>query len=325
MCIEIREAKRAGARLVIGIAGVSGSGKTYTAIQLAYGLAGYDSSKIGVLDTENRRGSLYADILRDRDGKRAPFAIGDLYAPFSPQRYIDAIHAFVKAGVEVLVIDSVTHEWEGLGGCTDIAENTTGKMANWKLAKREHNRYMNVLLSSPMHIIVCIRAREKVKITNGGAKVEALGIQPVCEKNFMFELTASMLMENAGRSQQSLKCPADLVNVLGRGGDYITAADGYALRQWVDGADVQVDPKVEAYRGRLLSQTEQGAAHIEACWGKVPAHIRSAIGEGGYTQILDAARAFDAERERAAATANDGDDGGESVEGAFRAAATTGE
>ena len=76
--INIRKAKREGARLVIGIAGISGSGKTRTALELAYGLANHDASKIGFLDTENKRGSLYSDVLRNGQGVVQEFYIGDL-------------------------------------------------------------------------------------------------------------------------------------------------------------------------------------------------------------------------------------------------------
>src|SRR5262245_53198485 len=86
--IQIREAERAGARLVIGLAGISGSGKTYSALQLAYGLAGGNAKKVGLLDTENRRGSLYANALKNRAGDVQRFLIGDLFAPFSPERYV---------------------------------------------------------------------------------------------------------------------------------------------------------------------------------------------------------------------------------------------
>src|SRR5687768_4055805 len=116
--IQIRKARREGARLFIVLGGGPGSGKTVTAIHLAYGLANYDASKVGFLDTENRRGSLNADVLlRASRPTEEPFLIGDLFAPFTPQRYIDAIHEFQRAGVEVLVVDSATHEWEGTGGC----------------------------------------------------------------------------------------------------------------------------------------------------------------------------------------------------------------
>ena len=100
--IQIRKAERKGARLVVGIAGVSGSGKTFTALQLAYGLAGGDGNKVGFLDTENQRGSLYASeatykqVAASLGMKTLPgaFNIGDLYAPFTPQRYKQAIEEF---------------------------------------------------------------------------------------------------------------------------------------------------------------------------------------------------------------------------------------
>ena len=226
--LNIRKAEREGARLVVGISGISGSGKTFTALQLAYGLANFDASKVGFLDTENRRGSLYADALRNDAGDVQQFWIGDLYAPFSPQRYIDAILEFQKMGVEVLVIDSVSHEWEGQGGCEEIAASGS-RMADWKTAKREHKRFMNALLQSDMHVIACIRAREKTDFKDP-KNPRSLGIQPICEKNFMFEMTASLMMWSEGRQQQVMKCPAELRDMLGREDGYITAQDGKRLR-----------------------------------------------------------------------------------------------
>lgn len=275
--INIRKARREGARLVIGLAGVSGSGKTYTALQLAYGLANKKADKVGFIDTENRRGSLYADVLPE------PFLIGDLYAPFSPARYIEAIHAFQKAGVEVLVIDSVTHEYEGIGGVQEIAEAGNPRLPNWNRAKAEHKRFMNALLTCDMHVIVCLRAREKAKpekqMVNGQEKLVYidLGLQPIQEKNFVYELTAGVMLHDAGQRQDVLKCPAELLPILGRGEGYLTAKDGQAIREWVDGA-VQLDPKVENWRNRLISITERGQAYVEECWGKVPAAIQKALG-----------------------------------------------
>lgn len=265
--LQIRKAQREGARLVIGIAGVSGSGKTYTALQLAWGMANGDASKVGFIDTENRRGSLYSDTLVSKDGVIHQFMIGDLYAPFSPQRYIDAILEFQKAGVEVLIIDSVTHEWEGSGGCQEIAANTNSRMADWKRAKAEHKRFMNALLQSDMHVICCIRAREKTDFTNP-KEPKALGLQPIQEQNFMFEMTASVLMHEQGKRQDVLKCPADLVEILGRGTGYIGARDGMSLRKWVDGAK-QLDPKIERIRNSLQSITEQGVDALRKAMAEV--------------------------------------------------------
>lgn len=283
--INIRKAQREGARMVIGIAGVSGSGKTYSAIKLAYGLAGGKGDKVGFLDTENRRGSLYADIVTD------PFLIGDLYAPFSPQRYIDAIHEFQKAGVEVLVIDSVSHEWEGTGGCEEIASAASNKVIGWQKAKEQHKRFMNVLLQSDMHVIVCIRAREKIDFSDP-KNPRPLGIQPVCEKNFMFEMTASLMMRDKGAAQDVLKCPADLMPILGRGKGYLTDQDGVKLRDWIAGGNA-LDPEVERHRNMLQSTTEQGASALKKAWEGTPAEIRKELGRGFLDQLKLAAEAFD--------------------------------
>ncbi|KAF2282434.1 hypothetical protein GH714_044119 [Hevea brasiliensis] len=155
-------AERSGSRVVIGISGQSGSGKTYSALKLARGMVS-SPEEIGFLDTENGRGRLYSNIL---DGK---FMHADMYAPFSPARYRQAIEEFQKAGVKVLVIDSGSHEWEGEGGCTDIADQPLlngKKMADWKRAKSEHKKFMSALLQSNMHIIVCLRARHKTDFSN---------------------------------------------------------------------------------------------------------------------------------------------------------------
>lgn len=301
--IEIRKARREGARLVIMLAGVSGSGKTRTALELAHGLANFAPSKIGFLDAENRRGSLYADVLP------APFLIGDLYAPFSPQRYMDAIDAFQKAGVEVLIIDSGSHEWEGIGGCVDIAESGNPRLPNWNKAKGEHKRFMNKLLTCDMHVILCLRAREKAKpekqIVDGREKTVYvdMGLQAITEKNVLFEATASLMLHDAGKLQDVIKCPGELLQILGRGKGYLTAADGQAIRRWVDGAQ-QLDPKVEQYRNRLLSITEKGAAYVEESWGKVPAEIRAALGDEFKRTLIASA----SEYERQAREAKD--DGG---------------
>ena len=297
--LNIRVAAREGARLVIGLAGISGSGKTFTALQLAWGLANYDSKKVGLIDAENRRGSLYANSLVDSDGVIHPFMVGDLEPPFSPRRYIDAILEFQRAGVEVLVIDSATHEWEGTGGCEEIATAQNPRMPDWSTAKREHKAFMNAALQCNMHIIFCIRAREKVQVqknSQGKTEVIPLGIMPVQEKNFMFEMTASLLMHAEGRMQDVMKCPADLVEILGRSEGYITAADGKALREWVDGG-VKLDPEVEAARATLKTTSEKGLAALEKAFTALPANVKKAlVKDGSLLPLKTAAAAFDKQR-----------------------------
>lgn len=301
--LNIRPAVREGARLVIGLIGTSGSGKTFSALQLAYGLTNGDSSKIGLLDTENRRGSLYADSIRNKDGVAQPFLIADLYAPFSPQRYSQAIKEFQEAGVEVLVVDSGSHEWEGEGGCEDIADDG-GKVANWKKAKREHKRFMNTLLTCDMHIIICLRAREKTSFKDPKSP-QSLGLQPICEKNVPFELTASLMMHDQGLRQDVLKCPADLQSILGRGEGYLTPKDGLNVRRWVDGA-AQLDPAIERARNSILSQASEGLSVVDQLWADLPAKIKKSLGD----QFIEMVRASASEFDRQASERNQ-DEGGD--------------
>lgn len=296
--LNIRKAQRAGARLLIGIAGISGSGKTYSALQLAWGLAGGDANKVGLLDTENRRGSLYADILKRRDGSIDQFLIGDLDAPFSPQRYIDAILEFQAAGVEVLVIDSVSHEWNGLGGVLDIVDKHEKAIHGWKKGKPEHKRFMNTMLQCDMHIIVCIRATNKVNWKDP-KNPEKLGILPVQQEEFMFEMTASMMMWSGGKEREVMKCPADLVPIFGEPGTwaegYLTAKHGLELRKWVDGG-VTLDPKLENARNTLRTTAEQGVSALQQAWKGLPAAVRKDMGGAIPEDILAAAHGFDEQR-----------------------------
>lgn len=283
MSFQVRKAERQGARLLIQLSGVSGSGKTYSALQVAYGLAGGDAGKVVLIDTENRRGSLYANALP------APFGIIDFYAPFSPERYIEAIDAAVAAGAEVIVIDSVTHEWESEGGCEWIANQS--RFPDWKRAKALHKRFMTHMLQSPAHIIACTRAREKVDFTDP-KNPRPLGIQPIQEKNFSFEATVSLMMHDQGRRQDVLKCPAELQGIMGRGTGYLTADDGLALRRWVDGA-APTDPAVEKARGQLLNVCEQGLDAFKAAWNAQTPAVRKALGAGFRDQCAASASEFD--------------------------------
>ncbi len=258
--LNITTAKRGGSKAIIGLAGISGSGKTFTALLIARGMVS-KASKIGFLDTENKRGSLYADILDE------PFMIGDLYPPFSPKRYSEAIKEFQEAGVEVLVIDSVSHEWEGEGGCDDIANNKIGKMANWIGAKREHKSFMNTLLQCNMNVIVCIRAREKTDFKNPKEPV-SLGIQPICEKNFMFEMTASLLVESEGKKQTWLKMPSFLKSAFGDGNNYLGKETGKKLIEWINTGEKE-SPEITKLKSEFLMSCEFGLAGLEAKWNSL--------------------------------------------------------
>lgn len=283
--LQIRPVKREAAKLVIGLAGQSGEGKTYSALQIALGLAGGDPAKVGLLDTENRRGSLYSDIF-DK-----PFLIGDLTPPFSPARYVQAMREFAAAEIEALVVDSTSHEWEGEGGCEEIAHNPQKRIADWLNAKREHKRFMNALLFLPCHVIACFRAREKTDFSNPKAPV-SLGIQPITEKNVLFEMTASLLVSNRGQHRSEIKIPKCLHPILGSGevDGYLTREHGQKLRDWVGGAD-----PVERAKNVLRLSASSGTEALKAAFMALDKPTKSALNEFKDT-LKDLAAHADAER-----------------------------
>lgn len=286
---KIEEVTREGAKLVLCLAGVSGGGKTYSALQLAYGLARKDASKVGFLDTENRRGRLYADCLQGK----AKFKIADMIAPFHPDRYIEGIKTFEDAGCEVLIIDSGSHEWNGIGGCDEIANDGNPKVARWNIAKMAHKKFVNHLLQSSMHVIVCLRAQEKVDMKDP-RNIRSLGVQPVCEKNFMFEMTASLMMEDNGTKQRVLKCPAELMAHLGRGTDYLTAEDGLAVRNWVDGGN-PIDRELERHRTSLMTACEYGTDALKRAWEELPKTAQHAL-KGELANLKASAESYENHR-----------------------------
>ena len=297
--LNIRQVKKGGSKPIIGIAGTSGSGKTYTALKMARGMVS-KPSEIGFIDTENGRGSLYFDIL---DG---PFQIGDLYAPFSPQRYSEAIKEFIANGVKVLVIDSVSHEWEGEGGCDDIAQAPIlagKKMQNWIGAKRLHKGFMNTLLYSNLPMIVCLRAREKTDFKNPKEPV-SLGIQPICEKNFMFEMTASILMSDEGKRQSFLKVPSFLKPFFGNGNGYLGEDTGKKILEWFNNGETE-DPAITKVKSEMLMACEFGIVGVMAVWNKLDIKMQTKM-KPNMSVYKEAGMAYDKQVLEAEETPQDG-------------------
>lgn len=275
-----RPATRDRVGLLVGVAGASGSGKTYSALLLASGLAN-GSGTIAVIDTEAGRAKHYA--------KQFKFLHGDFEPPFTPERYVEAIKAAEEAGATVIVIDSMSHEWNGEGGCADIqaaeaermATDKSGKVIPWKIEamtapawkkpKIRHKRMMSRLLQSRAHLIFCLRAEEKVKFVKEmhdgreRTSIVPMGFQPICERGFMFEMSCSLTLhpETPGQARHDLpkKLNDDLLGVF-PDGRMITAETGKCLREWAEqGADARPSPADQ----KVLDGVRDLIARVEDC------------------------------------------------------------
>src|SRR4051812_15857592 len=149
--MQLQQASRKRAKIKMALQGPSGSGKTYSALLIAFGLCN-NWNKIAVIDTENHSSELYAHL--------GTYQVLHLEAPFSPEHYVQAIQICEHAAIEVIIIDSISHEWEGIGGVLEIHGAMTGNSyTNWNKITPRHNSFVQHMLQSRAHIIGCIRAK----------------------------------------------------------------------------------------------------------------------------------------------------------------------
>lgn len=184
--MTFKKAERKKAKLRLALCGPSGSGKTYSALQIAIGLGG----KIAMIDTEHHSGELYSHL--------TDYDVAPLVAPYSPERYVELILQAEKAGYDVLIIDSLSHAWAGEGGVLDMvdkaakATRSQNSYTAWRYVTPEHNRLVDALLKSKMHIITTIRTKTDYETSTdekGKMKVQKVGLAPVQREGLDYEFT----------------------------------------------------------------------------------------------------------------------------------------
>lgn len=149
--MQLQKAQRKQAVIKLALQGPSKSGKTCSSLLLAFGLVG-DWDHIAITDTENNSSHLYSHL--------GIFNVFNLSEPFSPERYIDAIETCEKAGMKVIIIDSISQEWVGSGGIVETHGNMAGNsFTNWNGITPRHNAFVQKMLQSPCHIIATIRSK----------------------------------------------------------------------------------------------------------------------------------------------------------------------
>lgn len=181
--MKLEKATRSQVKIKMGLQGVSGSGKTTAALLIAYGLCS-QWGRIAVIDTENYSASLYSHL--------GGFSVVNISAPYTPEKYIDAIRLCEQAGMEVIILDSISHEWEGSGGILDIHAGMTGNsFTNWGKLTPRHNAFIQAILQSPAHIIGTVRSKQEYVLNekNGKQVPEKVGLKGVTREGMDYELT----------------------------------------------------------------------------------------------------------------------------------------
>ena len=190
----LRKAQRRAAKIRLGLASPSGGGKTYSALLIAKGLAG-SWDKVAIIDTENGSADLYSHL--------GDFNVLQLTAPYHPETYIDAIRECEQAGMEVIIIDSITHEWSGVGGCLELQQIATERQrikntyTAWKEVTPRHQKFIDAVLQSNCHIITTVRSKtDYLQVEHEGKKsIQKVGMAQVTRDGFEYELTVSLELD----------------------------------------------------------------------------------------------------------------------------------
>jgi len=190
MAIQIKKAVRERVFLKIAVGGPTGSGKTWGAIGVAKGLA--PTGKVLVIDTENRSASYYAGAT-DSPGAW-DFDVVEIEAPFTPTKYLEGLRAAIENGYEAVVIDSLTHEWNASGGILDQKSQKDARggnsFTNWNDMKQIHNKFVETLLQSKIHVVVTLRSKMEYVMeedANKKTQVKKIGLAPISSDGMEYE------------------------------------------------------------------------------------------------------------------------------------------
>ena len=200
---------RAKSKARIALIGASGSGKTLSALYLAYGFTG-DWSKIALIDTEHERGRFYANR---EDLATGEFLYAALSAPYSAERYIQYVTEAAKIVGEdgVVIVDSFSHAWDNEGGVLDFkseVEKRPGKTSYsaWDDAGKVQNRLVNAILSAPCHTILTMRTKMAYAMEEnerGKMQPVKLGLAPVQRENTEYEFDICLLIDRTHKATVS--------------------------------------------------------------------------------------------------------------------------
>lgn len=195
---EAKPAKRERTPIIMGLVSPSGAGKTKSALRLADGFARVQPGETVVIDTEAKRALHHSDVHKFRHIDFAP--------PFGPSDYIAAYREALRHNPTTVIVDSMSHEWEGEGGILEMHDAELDRMAgnDWKKRERctmaawikpkaEHNKLKQFMLQQRVNWIICFRSKEKIKPVKGGEPLD-LGWQALGAEDLIYECLLKCLL-----------------------------------------------------------------------------------------------------------------------------------
>ena len=251
--ITFEPATKAGAKARIALTGPPGSGKTYTALALAFGLG----RGVVVVDTERGTASKYAGL------NGWEFQRLNVHS-YSPQSLVEILGAAAGQGFEVLILDSWSHYWEGIDGMLEQVDRRSGAnkfTSGWKEMRPEERRMVDALLAFPGHLIVTLRSKvEYVIVENERGKKEPrkVGLKPIQREGveYEFDLVGDLDLDNK-MTVSKTRMPELARRIIPEPGTEL----GEQIKAWLD--DGVARPTVAEYRDRALAAGQTYTALLE--------------------------------------------------------------
>lgn len=188
-----KKAQKSKKYLKVAIDGPAGSGKTYTSLRFAHTICP-PPKKIALIDTEGGSSQMYAG--KEVDGIKWDFDVVVL-TNYHPDRYVEAIESAVSSGYGIIIIDSLSHAWAGTGGVLDLKEKSGESWTAWRHVTPFHNKLVDMLLQSPIHLISTMRSKTEYVMDEdlkGKPVLRRLGMAPVQRSGteYEFDLVVDM-------------------------------------------------------------------------------------------------------------------------------------
>lgn len=179
--MQLRQSERKKAKIKMALQGSAGSGKTYSSLLLAQGLTNGNLSKVAIIDTENGSADLYAHL--------GNYNVLSMTPPFTPEKYIEAIDVCEKAGMEVIVVDSISHSWDEL---LDFHSKLAGNsFTNWAKVTPRQKSFTDKILQCNAHVIATMRTKQDYVLNQKDGKYipEKVGLKAVQRDGLDYEFT----------------------------------------------------------------------------------------------------------------------------------------
>jgi hypothetical protein len=251
--LKLRKAQRQQGKIKLALQGPSGAGKTYSALLLAKGLVG-GLDKVAVIDTDSNSADLY-DYLGN-------FSVLSLGPPFTPEKYIEAIRICENAGMEAIILDSISHEWYGSGGILDVHSGMQGNsFTNWSKLTPRHNQFVHSILQASCHVIATMRTKQAYVLNerNGKMVPEKVGLKAIAREDTEYEFTVVLEINQKHFARAS----KDRTGLFTDMPDFVITEDtGHQIRNWCT-KPVSSNPTAIGTVIQQLKFTQNGVKNAE--------------------------------------------------------------